>query len=134
MCFSMNIHLSADDRESVQDLEANCSKHITAVNDIYSYEKELQAAQSGHHEGSALCSSVQVVSIEAGFSIAAAKRVLWAMCREWEICHKELIKKRQAQRLGCSDELCAYMKGLEYQMSGNEEWSRTTARYRSTAA
>lgn len=130
----MNIHLGADDRDSVQDLETNCSRHITAVNDIYSFEKELRASQSGHHEGSALCSSVEVVSIEAGFDVEAAKRVLWAMCREWELCHKELFKRRQSKESGCSDELCAYMKGLEYQMSGNEEWSRTTARYRSTPA
>ncbi len=30
---------------------------------------------------------------------------------------------------GCSEATKAYMKGLEYQMSGNEQWSKTTRRY-----
>lgn len=126
----MDIHLIQEDRDRVHNLEANASRHITAVNDICSFEKELQSSQSGHHEGSALCSSVQVLSAETGLGFEAAKRVLWAMCREWEHRHEELTKECfSANATRCSEDLRAYTKGLEYQMSGNELWSLTTPRY-----
>ncbi|KAH7141619.1 aristolochene synthase [Dactylonectria macrodidyma] len=129
MRFSMKLHLDPGELESVHDIEMNCSKHISVVNDIYSWEKELKASQAGHQEGSALCSAVSVLSAEASLSFAASKRVLWTMCREWELVHEGLVKKRLQSSAPCSKGLEEFMKGLEYQMSGNEAWSRSTPRY-----
>lgn len=131
MRFSMNLHVSPAELQSIKEIEMNCSKHISVVNDIYSWEKELKASQTGHKEGSALCSSVSVLSEKANLDYSASKRVLWVMCREWEFVHEELVARRLSSPQPCSTNLRAFMKGLEYQMSGNEAWSETTPRYHS---
>uniref|UniRef100_L2GBU5 Aristolochene synthase n=1 Tax=Colletotrichum fructicola (strain Nara gc5) TaxID=1213859 RepID=L2GBU5_COLFN len=130
MRFSMKLDLTAEELNTVHDIEMNCSKHIFVVNDIYSWEKELKASQTGHQEGSALCSSVSVLSSETSLDYKASKRVLWTMCREWELVHEELVERRRSLQ-PCSKDLQSFMKGLEYQMSGNEAWSETTPRYHS---
>ncbi|KAF9870659.1 hypothetical protein CkaCkLH20_11965 [Colletotrichum karsti] len=131
MRFSMKLHLSPEQLHSVHEIEMNCSKHISVVNDIYSWEKELLASQNGHEEGSALCSSVSVLSSETNLHFSASKRILWVMCREWELVHEDLVKRRLESQIACSSDLRAFMKGLEYQMSGNEAWSESTPRYHS---
>lgn len=129
MRFSMGLHLSAEDFSSVEEVEKNCGRHISIVNDIYSYEKELQTSKTGHKEGAYLCSAVPIFSEETDLSIAAAKRGLWTLVREWEYVHDRLVRERIADPDGCNDAVIAYMNGLEYHMSGNELWSKTTKRY-----
>lgn len=72
---------------------------------------------------------VQIQADEKGCSIAAAKRILWVLCREWELQHFDLVAKREASAEGSSDTLKSYMKGVEYVMGGNEIWSRSSRRY-----
>ena len=129
MRFSMEIRLTKSELASMTVLEQNCSKHISVVNDIYSWEKELQASKTGHKEGSALCSAVKVLSDSANMSFEASKRVLWSMVREWEYIHNELCEEKAQHLENYSEAAQAYAKGLEYQMSGNELWSRNTKRY-----
>ncbi|CAI7630480.1 unnamed protein product [Penicillium glandicola] len=52
-----------------------------------------------------------------------------ARALEWETVHDEIVAEKIASPDGCSEAAKAYMKGLEYQMSGNEQWSKTTRRY-----
>lgn len=127
MRFAMDLHLSLSELTSLVPLDRNCTKQFSSVNDIYSWEKEARAAQSEHQEGSALCSAVKVLADETGLSTDASKRVLWCMIREWEVAHDELVI--EMEQAGCSEAVRDYMKGLEYQMSGNEAWCRTTPRY-----
>ena len=82
----------------------------------------------GHKEGSALCSAVKVLAESANISAEASKRVLWSMVREWEVVHDQMCGTMERKGIW-DDQVRAYTKGLEYQMSGNEEWSRTTKRY-----
>lgn len=129
MRYSMALYVTPDELESVEEIERNVSKHLSVVNDIFSWEKEVLASQSGHEEGSALCSSVQVMASEAEIETAAAKRVLWSMCREWERRHSELEAGYKKRKPAPSQSILTYIKGLEYQISGNEQWSETTKRY-----
>ncbi|KAJ9484660.1 Aristolochene synthase [Penicillium thymicola] len=129
MRFSMGLRLSADELQGMQSLESNCAKQISVVNDIYSYDKEEEASRTGHKEGASPCTAVKVLAEEAKLGIPATKRVLWSMTREWEIVHDEIVAEKIASPDGCSEAAKAYMKGLEYQMSGNEQWSKTTRRY-----
>lgn len=47
------------------------------------------------------------------------------MVREWELVHDSL-----GEGLVCpSQTVRDYLRGLQYQMSGNELWSATTPRY-----
>ena len=125
MRFVMKLELTEADLTMAKDVDLNCSKHISVVNDIYSWEKELKQASECSEEGSTICSAVEVVARECNVSTASAKRVLWPMCREWELVHLALVEKLA----GSKPDVLRYCKGLEYQMSGNELWSRQTKRY-----
>ncbi|KAL8708607.1 MAG: hypothetical protein Q9220_006543 [cf. Caloplaca sp. 1 TL-2023] len=125
----MALHVTQEELDSVVEIERNVSKHLSVVNDIFSWEKEVLASTTGHEEGSVLCSSVQVMASEAEIETAAAKRVLWSMCREWERRHTELEAAKKKEKPPPSEATLTYIKGLEYQISGNEQWSETTKRY-----
>lgn len=122
--------MEADELASMEALETNCSKQLSVVNDIYSFEKEERASRTGHKEGASLCSAVKILAEETHLGIAATKRVLWTMVREWERSHDQIVAEKLQAPRGCSESAELYMKGLEYQMSGNEQWSKTTLRYR----
>ena len=72
---------------------------------------------------------VNNMSIDAGVSYSTAKRILWVLCREWEIDHQEMVAKMVAGKGGADPTLKMYLKGLEYVLGGNEYWSETTERY-----
>ncbi|KAK7749839.1 carbonyl reductase (NADPH-dependent) ari1 [Cytospora paraplurivora] len=127
MRFSMGLHVPPSELDLARPVEMNCSKHISIVNDICSYEKEVRTAEESDQEGGVLCSSVPIMAELADVETEAAKRVLWRMCREWEARHLELAQQIQSQVASLT--LGAYIEGLEYQMSGNELWSHTTERY-----
>lgn len=129
MRFSMGIKLEADELAGMKILEVNCSKQLSVVNDIYSFDKEERSSRTGHKEGAYLCSAVKVLADETNLGITATKRVLWTMTREWESVHDQLVAEKVNAAGECSPAAKAYMKGLEYQMSGNEQWSKTTLRY-----
>ncbi|KAI1208436.1 Aristolochene synthase from penicillium Roqueforti [Annulohypoxylon truncatum] len=129
MRFCMGLYLDNDELDSVREIELNVGRHISIVNDIFSFEKELASSKVTHEEGGVLCSAVSVLAGEINIGTSAAKRILWSMCREWELIHQELVKKRMSSEEACSSSLQKYVKALEYQMSGNELWSRSTGRY-----
>ncbi|KAI9035231.1 terpenoid synthase [Aspergillus affinis] len=124
--FTMKLYLTDDELHRAGPVERNSAKHIAIVNDIYSWHKEQLASQTLHQEGAALCSAVQVVANETALGFPAAQRVLWTMCREWESVHQQLVQDVISEG---SDSLQIYVRGIEYQMSGNERWSESTPRY-----
>lgn len=99
MRFSMAIELAPSLLASMTPLEQNCSKQISVVNDIYSWEKELRASQTGHKEGSTLFSAVKVLAESTNLSVEASKRVLWSMVREWEEMHDQMCEKIRKEGL-----------------------------------
>ncbi len=130
--FSMGLKLSIEELASVAEIEKNVGRHISIVNDVYSYEKELRTTESAHNEGGKLCNAVQIIGAEVGLGVEPSKRVLWSICREWEHVHEELRLARKAE--GWSIDLASYVDGLEHHMSGNETWSKTTRRYHDVKA
>lgn len=128
----MSLNLSAEELGSVAGIEKNVGQQISIVNDIYSYEKELLAAQTTHEEGGKLCNAVQILASEVHLSVGSSKRVLWSICREWERTHEELVSEQKSQ--DCGDKIISYLEGLEFHMSGNELWSRSTKRYQDVKA
>ena len=114
--------------DAVTEVELNCARHLSVVNDICSWEKELKKSQESDAEGSTLCSSVKVMADECKLGIEASKRVLWSMCREWELLHLTYLD-REKKKENSRPEVTRYCEGLGYQMSGNELWCRNTMRY-----
>jgi aristolochene synthase len=129
MRFGMDLHMLPQELELVVDIERNCARHLSVVNDIMSWDKEYRSSQTGHFEGAALCSAVQVLAEETVLGYEAAKRVLWVVCREWEDVHRGLVSRTKGNTPQWSERLDNYILGLEYQMGGNELWSCTTGRY-----
>ena len=124
----MRLRLTLDELDGLEPMDRNCAKHISVVNDIFSWEKELHKSQASGEEGSILCSSVKIIADECGVQANASKRILWAMCREWEIVHLNLVESKKESGQHVVD----YCRCLGYQMSGNEFWSQATKRYRSS--
>jgi len=131
MRFSMSLHLTSADFATVAALEKNTGRHISIINDIYSFEKELHSSRTQHAEGAYLCNAVPIFADETDVSVGAAKRALYVLAREWEGRHREMVGEIEGRGGvgGCNGEVSKYMQGLEYHMSGNEIWSRTTRRY-----
>lgn len=125
MRFVMDLHIEPEHFHEVEEVDFNCARHISVVNDIYSWEKEQRKALLCEAEGSLLCSSVKVLSEECGLDANASKRVLWSMCREWELVHLSWLQRLEH----ANSDMKVYCRGLSHQMSGNELWSQTTDRY-----
>ncbi|KAI8931174.1 hypothetical protein NX059_011526 [Plenodomus lindquistii] len=121
MRFTMDLRLDPADLSALCCIEQNHAKHITIVNDIYSWEKELRQAKNSAQEGSALCSAVKIMADNTGLDIESSKKVLWSMVREWEIRH-EILSEALCDTKNHHDKRALYAEGLKYQMSGNETW------------
>jgi len=80
---SMGLSMSPEDLEMARPADMNCSKHLSIINDIWNYEKELLALQKAHEERGVLCTGVATFANEADVSVDAAKRVLYRLCRKW---------------------------------------------------
>jgi aristolochene synthase len=119
----MCIKLTPEDLALARPVDMNYSKHLAVVNGIWSYEKELIASKTLHEEGGVLCTAVAIFVDGAKVLAIAAKRVLYLLCREWKLCHDILTVELLAKR--DTPDIRAYLKCLEYQISGNEIWSRT---------
>lgn len=127
MRFGMDIRLTPEEQEIVQAAESNCSRQLTLMNDVWSFDKEMVAASTLDTEGGLLCNSVAILGNEFGLSIPASKRALYHICREYESKHVKLTE--DILKHNNSPKIQSYLKGLEYQMSGNEAWSHFTHRY-----
>ncbi|KAL4739906.1 isoprenoid synthase domain-containing protein [Aspergillus similis] len=124
--FANDIVFSQSERAKFNSLEKTTIRHAIIANDILSWEKELKEATESNEEGAALCSVVPILARNLGIGFDGAKRVLWLAARELEGEMEGL-----ARDLGAlSNEGERYVQALKYLASGNEEWCRTTSRYR----
>lgn len=127
--YSARLRMSNETLNSLERIHESYAKHAIIVNDIYSFDKELHSWNQNHKEGGKLVNMVNQMSIDAGISHSTAKRILWVLCREWEIDHQEMVAKVVTGKGGADPIVKKYLKGLEYALSGNEYWSETTERY-----
>ncbi|KAI0113591.1 Aristolochene synthase in complex with 12,13 Difluorofarnesyl diphosphate [Nemania sp. FL0031] len=127
MRYSMALKMSPEELNATRHADMLCSKHLSVINDIWSYEKEYVTSQTAHDEGGALCSCVDILSRDTDLRIHATKRVLYQMCREWELAYNQEV--HQILQGNDTPALRQYLYGLELQMAGNEQWSKTTERY-----
>ncbi|KAI3319187.1 Aristolochene synthase in complex with 12,13 Difluorofarnesyl diphosphate [Xylariaceae sp. AK1471] len=125
--FTSGLHLSAEDLAIADEADRNCGRHMAVINDIWSYEKEVHASKTLHEEGGILCNAVAILADDTKISTDSAKRVLYQLAREMEIEQECLVREVLSQK--DTPEMRAYLEGIEYQMSGNEFWSRSTDRY-----
>ncbi|KAK8091307.1 aristolochene synthase [Apiospora phragmitis] len=113
MRFSMQLYMTPQELAAMKAAEQNCSKHISVVNDIYSWEKELAQSLKTAEEGSVLCSAVKVLADNTALDIDAARACLWTMVREWEAKHELL----------CSEPHMSARSTSKAQMLSSRGWS-----------
>ncbi|KAL2822792.1 isoprenoid synthase domain-containing protein [Aspergillus cavernicola] len=126
--FVNNIHIPTPQLPKFQPLEEPIIKHMILANDILSWVKELKEAGESNQEGAAVCSAVPIVARNLGIGFEGARRVLWVACRELEGVFLGQVGELDGVGVGKEGE--RYIEALGYLASGNEEWSRTTSRYR----
>ena len=129
MRYAMDLKVTAEAVNTIVAISESYSRLGIIVNDIYSFAKELRAWNTNGKEGGKILNMVMLQANETGVSWEAAKRVLWILCREWELEHFDLITQREMAAEGCDEDLKTYIKGLEYVLGGNEIWSSYTQRY-----
>ena len=127
--YSSQLRVPKETLRSLETIHESFGKLGIIVNDIHSFEKELYLWDKNHKEGAKLLNIVNTVSVDDGVSYGTAKRILWALCREWEIDHQRMVAKVLNGTDGADPYLGRYLKGLEYVLGGNEYWSEFTERY-----
>ena len=127
--YSSRLRMSKDTLKSLEGIQDSYSKLGIIVNDIYSFDKELRMWNQDHKEGGQLLNIVNHMANDAGVSYTTAKRILWVLCREWEIDHQEMVAKVMTGKRGGDPTLQKFFKCLDYAIGGNEYWSETTERY-----
>ncbi|KAL8838595.1 MAG: hypothetical protein Q9176_004992 [Flavoplaca citrina] len=127
--FSQALHLTPTDIASITPIHTSYALLGVTVNDILSFDKELRAqALLPTAEGAYILNMTKALANDTELDYRASKRVLWVLCREWEVRHRRLVEERMA-RGGVSRDLEAYLTGLEFVLGGNEWWSWRTERY-----
>lgn len=127
--FGAKLHLSPEQLSQTSKLESFAFRFMGVLNDIYSWEREWKVYQAHPSEGARPFSAIYILAEETGLSFPACKRLMYAYCRELENAFKEA--EEEILRQGDTQpDLVKYIKGLEYLMSGIEQWSQWTPRYR----
>ncbi|KAL8993180.1 MAG: hypothetical protein Q9169_006536, partial [Polycauliona sp. 2 TL-2023] len=126
--FAGALHITAADIASIGDIHTSYALLGVTVNDILSFDKEVRALrQAPDAEGAHMLNMTQALAKDTELDFEASKRVLWVLCREWEVRHQRMVKERM-ERKGVSRDLEQYLKCLELTLGGNEWWSWRTAR------
>jgi len=101
------------------------------LNDIHSWDRESKVYQANPTDGARPFSAIYILAQETGLSYTACKRLMYSYCRELEIVFKQSSEDlRQESGGALRPDLDKYTKCLEYLMSGIEQWSQWTPRYR----
>ena len=124
----MDINVTPEAMNSIPEILESSYRHGITINDICSFDKEFRAWNTTRKEGAQVLNMVMRLANDTGLDWEASKRVLWYLCREWELEHIELVAKRESAE-GYDEDLKTYIKALEYSLSGNEVWSMYTQRY-----
>lgn len=127
--FGMDLHIPSDVQDSLQEIHDSYAKLGIIVNDIESFDKELNAWETHGKEGAHMLNMVKMMAKDGGVSYDAAKRICYILVRESEFEHERLVAKFLADTDGDSKSLTRYVYALGCCLGGNEVWSQTTARY-----
>ncbi|KAJ5250893.1 hypothetical protein N7489_001303 [Penicillium chrysogenum] len=129
--FSARLYLTTAELDKTAPLASIAFRHVSVMNDIYSWEKEWKVYQANPTDGARPFSAIYIFANETGLPYTACKRLMYSYCRELELAFKQSSDEiRHNSLASLTHELEMYIKGLEYFMCGIELWSQWTPRYR----
>ena len=126
--FIAEICLDGAEKQILRPVERLASNHICIVNDILSWEKEVQERVES---GAVVVNAVEVVMRERGICEGDAKEWLWAEVRSYEREYAlAMWSLERMMRDGRVDRrVCVVARELEWRMAGGERWTRESGRY-----
>lgn len=127
--FGAKLQLSPEQLSQTSKLESCAFRFMGVLNDIYSWDREWKVYQANPSDGARPFSAINILAQETGLSFPSCKRLMYAYCRELESAFKKA-EDEILQQGDTQPDLVKYIKGLEYLMSGIEQWSQWTPRYR----
>ena len=126
--FVAGICLDDAEKQILRLVERLASNHICIVNDILSWEKEVQERLES---GARVVNAVAVVMRERGIGAGDAKEWLWGEVRSYEREYAlAMWGLERMMRDGRIDRrVCVAARELEWRMAGGERWTRESERY-----
>ncbi|KGO68077.1 Terpenoid synthase [Penicillium italicum] len=129
--FGAKLDLTTAELTKTTALESTAFRHVSVMNDIYSWEREWKVYQANPTDGAQPFSAICILANETGLPYTACKRLMYSYCRELELNLKQSTDEiRHNSMESLTHELEVYIKGMEYFMCGIELWSQWTPRYR----
>lgn len=116
--------ITVDEKRMLRPLEKLANYHVSILNDVFSFEREWQAAEMNGEEGGALVNGVAVLAGEVGIGVEAARGLCVRLVRAWE---GEFVKLKGEMLV--EGRLRRAVEGIERRMSGAEAFSWRTGRY-----
>ncbi|MGA5171054.1 MULTISPECIES: terpene synthase family protein [Streptomyces] len=105
----------------LQRLNTLVGRHWIAVNDIFSYRKELYSGDT--------MNEIQLALADNGGDLQHAVDRVVATVHRVEDDFQQLCAQLRARPHGQAPDITAYLKALEWMIAGNLEWSYITPRY-----
>jgi len=121
--WSMNIHLTDQEYESIREFEWTLGEVLALTNDYYSWQKEKLQSTDRIRNG------VHVLMREYNLPQEQARSLLRGMIIDLEEKAKTLKMERLKNGPPMSNDLKRYMEALEIYAGGNCYWSATCPRY-----
>ena len=106
-------------------IDRNIAIHVCVVNDLFSWDKEVLDAAETNYD---IVNAISIVMNQDNVDAEEARVRLAAKVPELELRHDQLLRQ-SANPNPLSVESQRYIEFLVCLASGNESWSRLTARY-----
>ncbi|KAI3329071.1 putative geranylgeranyl diphosphate synthase [Xylariaceae sp. AK1471] len=130
LTFGMGITIPENEIEVAHQLANVAYLNLLLTNDLYSYQKEYEAAKSLGEEQ--LVNAVWVLMSEQCISEAEAKELCKEKIRQSVVDYRKIVQETN-QRTDVSAETKRYIEALLYTMSGNLVWSIDCPKYHSSS-
>ncbi|KUL83692.1 hypothetical protein ZTR_07521 [Talaromyces verruculosus] len=124
--FGMGLHIPDHEMDTCRDLMAPAWIAVGLQNDLYSWPKEQQAAQSRGEDH--VVNAIWVLMQEHNVDVDGADKICRDLIKRYVAQYVRIVKENKDNEL-LSKDLRKYIEAMQYSISGNVVWSRTCPRY-----
>ncbi|CZT49095.1 related to Fusicoccadiene synthase [Rhynchosporium secalis] len=129
--FGMGIVIPEEETEICRELMRPAWIAVGLQNDLYSWEKEKQAADRNGHTH--VVNAIWVLMREYNISDEDAKILCRKMIKDWVAKYIQIVRENKHNQ-SLSIDLRKYIEAMQYSISGNVAWSLACPRYNPTAS
>ncbi|KAF5376343.1 hypothetical protein D9757_008668 [Collybiopsis confluens] len=123
--FGLGLKIDEKDIPKCRELTKSAFRGLSLQNDLYSYEKELEAAS---HQNSFITNALEVLKLEHNTDLRGAREICRQLIKQYGAEYLEIVKRvKQDKSLPVG--VRHYVEATQYCYSGNLVWSMTCPRY-----